>query len=93
MLASSKLGLAPGEEGWWEDNVALLEDWGFGLSQIRTPVLLLHGREDRFVPFAHGEWLAAAIPSVEPRLSDTDGHISLTVDRLDEVYDWLLARM
>jgi pimeloyl-ACP methyl ester carboxylesterase len=53
----------------------------------------MHGRHDRFVPFSHGEWLAAAIPGVEARLFDDEGHISLTVNRLEEVDDWLLARM
>lgn len=93
LLEHTKLGLAPGADGWWDDGVAMVQDWGFGLSQIRTPVLLMHGREDRFVPFAHGEWLAGAIPGVEARLLDSDGHISLLVNRLDEVYDWLLERM
>jgi pimeloyl-ACP methyl ester carboxylesterase len=93
MLEHTKVGLAPGPDGWWDDNVATMEDWGFGLSQIRTPVLLMHGRHDRFVPFAHGEWLAAAIPGVEARLFESDGHISLPVNHLDEVYDWLLERM
>ncbi|HLI59302.1 MAG TPA: alpha/beta fold hydrolase [Solirubrobacteraceae bacterium] len=93
LLAQTKQGLAPGADGWWDDAVALIADWGFGLSQIRTPVLLMHGREDRFVPFAHGEWLAQAIPGVETRLLDSDGHISLLTGHLDEVYDWLLARM
>ena len=93
LLEHSQLGLAPGDDGWWDDVVAMLGDWGFGLSQIRTPVLLMHGREDRFVPFAHGEWLAAAIPGAEARLLESDGHLSLVVNHLDEVYDWLLERM
>lgn len=93
LLQQTKLGLAPGADGWWDDGLAMVQDWGFGLSQIRTPVLLMHGREDRFVPFAHGEWLASAIPGVEARLLDSDGHISLLAAHLDEVYDWLLARM
>ncbi len=62
------------------------------MEMIQTPVLLLHGRHDRFVPFAHGEWLARAIPGVEARLSDTDGHLSLTMHHLDEVHGWLLDR-
>lgn len=93
LLAQIKLGLGPGADGWWDDSLAMVQDWGFGLSQIRTPVLLMHGREDRFVPFAHGEWLADAIPGVEARLLDSDGHISLLVEHLDEVYDWLLERI
>ena len=66
---------------------------GFGFGSIRTPVLLLHGRHDRFVPFAHGEWLARNIPGVEARLTDDDGHLTLTTHHLDEVHSWLLERM
>jgi pimeloyl-ACP methyl ester carboxylesterase len=93
LLEHTRVGLAPGADGWWDDGVADVADWGFGLSQIQTPVLLMHGRHDRFVPFRHGEWLAENVPGVEARLLEDEGHISLTVNRLDELYDWLLARM
>ncbi len=93
LVESSKDGLAPSADGWWDDDVAFIEPWGFELSTIRTPVLLLHGRQDMFVPFAHGEWLAARIPGVDARLSDDDGHLTLTERHLDEVHDWLLERM
>jgi pimeloyl-ACP methyl ester carboxylesterase len=87
-----QIALADSGDGWWDDGEAELADWGFGLTQIQTPVLVMHGREDRFVPVAHGEWLAQAIPGAEARISDTDGHISLLVNHLDEMYDWLLER-
>ncbi len=86
-------GLRHSSDGWWDDNVALTSPWGFDLGEIRTPVLLLHGRQDRFVPFGHGEWLAGAIPGVEARLSDEDGHLTLLPRHLDEVHAWLLERM
>jgi pimeloyl-ACP methyl ester carboxylesterase len=87
---SAAAGLAPGGEGWWEDAVALAGPWGFEFSEISIPLLLMHGRQDRFVPFGHGEWLAAQIPGVEARLTDDDGHLTLLVHHLGEVYDWLL---
>jgi pimeloyl-ACP methyl ester carboxylesterase len=93
LLEQLKEGLRPSDEGWWDDGVAHLGDWGFGLTQIRLPVLIVHGRHDRFVPFSHGEWLAEAIPTSEPMLSEDEGHISLITNRLDEIEDWLLARM
>jgi pimeloyl-ACP methyl ester carboxylesterase len=86
-------GLAPGSDGWWDDGVAALAPWGFALAQIRIPVLLLHGCQDRFVPFSHGEWLAANIPGAEARLTDEDGHLTLYEHHLGDVYDWLLAQM
>jgi pimeloyl-ACP methyl ester carboxylesterase len=86
-------GLEPGAEGWWEDDVALLEPWGFELESIRTPVLLYHGRQDRFVPFAHGEWLAGRIPGVRAELTEDDGHLTLTDRHLEQIHAWLLERL
>lgn len=93
LIACTQSGLAPGAEGWWEDDEALLGPWGFELGAIETPVLLHHGRQDRFVPFAHGEWLAARIPGVDARLSEDDGHLTLTANHLDAIHDWLLERL
>lgn len=85
-------GLAPGVEGWWDDSVAQLRPWGFELDSISVPIQLWHGRHDRFVPFQHGEWLAAAIPGVEAHLTDEDGHVTLLQRRIPEAHAWLLER-
>jgi pimeloyl-ACP methyl ester carboxylesterase len=85
-------GLAPGAQGWWDDGVAHAGPWGFELSAISIPVLLMHGRQDKFVPFGHGQWLAAHIPGVEARLFDQDGHLTLLANRIPEVHAWLADR-
>ena len=92
LVATNRSGLAPGCDGWWDDELANLAPWGFAFESIRVPVQLWHGRHDRFVPFAHGQWLARHIPDVDAHLSDNDGHLTLTRNHLDEVYDWLLDR-
>jgi len=93
LVDCTRSGLAPGTEGWWQDDVAFKEPWGFEFASIRTPVLLYHGRQDRFVPFGHGEWLARQIPGVQAELSDEDGHLTLTENHLDQVHAWLLERL
>lgn len=93
LVACIRSGLAPGAEGWWEDEVAFKEPWGFELGSIRTPVLLYHGRQDRFVPFAHGEWLAGQIPGVQAELTDDDGHLTLPERHLEQILAWLLERL
>jgi len=88
MAFSIKDGLAPGSQGWWDDN-CMVRPWGFDLADIAVPVLLLHGMHDKFVPFGHGEWLAGHIPGVEARLSGDDGHLTLMENRIPEVHAWL----
>jgi pimeloyl-ACP methyl ester carboxylesterase len=92
MASSMKDGLAPGSQGWWDDN-CMIRPWGFDLADIAVPVLLLHGKHDKFVPFGHGEWLAAHIPGVEARLSEDDGHLTLLENRIPEVHAWLSDRL
>jgi pimeloyl-ACP methyl ester carboxylesterase len=92
LASSMQDGMAPGSQGWWDDN-CMVRPWGFDLADIAVPVLLLHGRQDMFVPFGHGEWLAAHIPGVEARLLDHDGHLTLVENHLPEVHAWLSDRL
>lgn len=93
LMATFKAGLAPGADGWWDDGVVGLTPWGFDLQAISTPTLLHHGRHDRFVPYSHGEWLAAHLPGVEARLTEDDGHLTLYANHLENIFAWLLARL
>jgi pimeloyl-ACP methyl ester carboxylesterase len=76
---------------WFDDKIAEVTPWGFDLDSIAVPVAIWHGGEDRLVPFAHGEWLAAHVPCASPRLLPGEGHISIIESRFGEVLDDLLA--
>jgi pimeloyl-ACP methyl ester carboxylesterase len=93
VLESGKTGLRDGYDGWFDDDVAFYRPWGFDVSGIDRPVLLVHGEDDRFVPVAHGHWLAERIPGVEARIDPDDGHLTLIARRVREVQEWLLARL
>jgi pimeloyl-ACP methyl ester carboxylesterase len=82
-------GLAPGSDGWWEDAEAQATRWGFDVADISVPVMVMHGRQDKFVPVGHGEWLAAHVPGVDARILDNDGHLTLLQNRIPEVHAWL----
>jgi pimeloyl-ACP methyl ester carboxylesterase len=88
MHAASHRGLQPGCEGWLDDDTALVRPWGFNLSDIRVPVLIQSGGQDRFVPFAHAQWLVDNIPQATNGLSADDGHLTLLTN-LQHTVQWL----
>jgi pimeloyl-ACP methyl ester carboxylesterase len=67
-------GLAPGVDGWVDDDLAFVKPWGFDVEAIRVPVYLTYGRADTLVPAAHGDWLAAHIPGATVVVTDA-GHL------------------
>ncbi|MEU2395723.1 alpha/beta hydrolase [Streptomyces sp. NPDC007369] len=54
----------PGLDGWVDDVTALFgTGWGFDPADITVPARLWHGGLDTLVPPAHGQWLAARVPT------------------------------
>ena len=72
-------------DGWVDDDLAFTRDWGFDLSEVQVPVSLWQGTDDRMVPFAHGSYLADHLPDVRPHLVDGGGHMSVLLDRFQEM--------
>jgi pimeloyl-ACP methyl ester carboxylesterase len=93
VLHSVREGIGETRDGMIDDDIAHLTPWGFELSQIRIPVLLMHGERDLFVPVSHSKWLASKIPNVETRFLPEDGHLTLSLRRIPEVHAWLLSKM
>jgi pimeloyl-ACP methyl ester carboxylesterase len=83
--------VSTGIAGWRDDDLAFTRPWGFDLAAIGRPVAVWQGGQDRMVPFAHGEWLAAHIPTAFAHLYPAEGHLSIGVAKLDEILDDLLV--
>ena len=90
LAASFRSAFRHGRWGWFDDDLAFVRDWGFDLNDIRVPVSIWQGREDRMVPFAHGEWLIEHVPGARTRLRPEHGHLSLGVGAFGEILDDLL---
>ena len=88
---SMRASLEHGIWGWFDDDLALVDDWGFDLASIRVPVTIWHGDDDRMVPFAHGRWLAEHVPGASARLLPGEGHLSIELNLYGQVLDDLLG--
>ena len=91
LAADFREAVRNGVEGWLDDDLAFVRDWGFRLADVAVPVTVWQGAQDLMVPFAHGEWLAASVPGASARLLPGEGHLSL-LSRAGEIVDDLRAR-
>jgi pimeloyl-ACP methyl ester carboxylesterase len=81
---------AAGPGGLIDDDVAYVAPWGFDVTRIDAPVLLVQGGEDRVVPPAHADWLLRQCRRPELWFRPHDGHISI-LDACPLAMDWLEA--
>jgi pimeloyl-ACP methyl ester carboxylesterase len=91
LAASFRASVSTGTAGWRDDDLAFVRDWGFRLAACAgTPVAVWQGAQDRMVPGAHGEWLAANVPGARLRLRPQDGHLTLVASSFGEILDDLM---
>jgi pimeloyl-ACP methyl ester carboxylesterase len=83
---------AQGVIGARDDGLALVAPWGFEVTGITVPVAIWAGGRDWTVPFAHGKWLAAHVPTAVPHLLDDAGHLTLINELADVVRELLEVR-
>ena len=93
MAAALRWSVAQGIWGWFDDDVAFTQGWGFDLGSVSVPLSVYQGSEDLMVPFAHGGWLAASIRGATPNLIEGHGHLSMAGDCLASGLDTLRAAL
>jgi len=58
------------------DDLALIKQWGFDLSEITVPTEIHYGAKDVLVPASHGAWLAGHVPGAQVFLEEEAGHLA-----------------
>ena len=89
--ADVEVASAIGAGGLIDDDLAFVAPWGFAVTDIKAPVLIVHGGQDRVVPPAHGDWLLRRCRRSELWFRPDDGHISI-LDACPLAMDWLRAQ-
>jgi pimeloyl-ACP methyl ester carboxylesterase len=84
-----------GGDGVAWDIRLLASEWGFELAKLRTlgfRMCLWHGRGDTNVPVAMAEKAAGLMEGVELRVLEEEAHLSVSVNRQDEILEALLLK-
>ncbi len=82
--------LRVGVDGWIDDDLAFVGDWGFELEEIARPTVLWQGSADLMVPFSHGRWLARHVPRAVAHLEEGEGHLSIGIGAMGRMLDELV---
>ena len=85
MASSTRSALAVSFDGWIDDDLVFVKQWGFDLAAITKPVFLWQGDDDFMVPHAHSYWLEKHIPTATLTFKAGEGHISLGIKYRSEI--------
>ena len=77
-----------GPEAWFDQTIALHNDWGFDLSDIMVPTLIWHGAEDVLTPKQHAECLKEMIPHAELIIQPQKAHFNSFEAFPDIILPW-----
>ena len=64
-----------GVRGPADDAIILYGEWGFRLEEIRVPVHLFHGTEDKFAPYGFAEYMQEKLPDAHLHAYPGEGHL------------------
>ncbi|MEL7352736.1 MAG: alpha/beta hydrolase [Cyanobacteria bacterium P01_A01_bin.116] len=83
-------GLRSGTRGTAYDLQLYFREWDFSLDEIRMPLTLFYGEEDKNVPLELVKRTAATLPTAQLVMYPNEGHISVVVNQIDEIAKALL---
>jgi pimeloyl-ACP methyl ester carboxylesterase len=78
-------------EGVMVDAQIYAQPWGFAIEDVRVPVRLWHGKEDRAFSVHLAEEVAKRLPNCNARFVDDAGHYSLPIRHMREILDDLIS--
>ncbi len=78
-------------EGVMADAQIYAQAWGFPIEEVRAPVRLWHGRQDRAFSIRLAEEIANQLPDCKARYIDGAGHYSLPIRYMREILKDLIS--
>ena len=78
-------------EGVMADAQIYAQPWGFRIEEVRVPVRLWHGNEDRAFSVRLAKEIAARLPNCKAHYIDGAGHYSLPIRHMREILQDLIS--
>ena len=78
-------------EGVIADAEIYAQPWGVAIEDVRVPVRLWHGKQDRAFSFQLAEELASRLPNCNARFVEGAGHYSLPIRHMREILEDLIS--
>lgn len=78
-------------EGVMADAQIYAEPWGFSIEDVRVPVQLWHGKEDRAFAVRLVQDVANRLPNCRARFIANEGHYSLPIRHIREILQHLIS--
>ncbi len=78
-------------EGVMSDAQIYAQPWGFGIEEVRVPVRLWHGKEDRAFAVRLAQDIANRLPNCSARFIENEGHYSLPIRHMREILQDLIS--
>ena len=78
-------------EGVMIDAQIYAQPWGFAVEDVRVPVRLWHGKEDRAFAVRLAEEIANRFPNCKARFIPNEGHYSLPIRHMREILEDLIS--
>lgn len=88
-MRTQQEGLRQGTDGAVQDLKVQWQAWGYDMDKLNSPVQVVQGQADPFVPYQFGQHLAANLPQAQLHLLPEKGHL---LPFSAEFRSWLFSR-
>lgn len=91
IFESQRLAWRASAEGVMADAEIHARPWGFAIEDVRVPVRLWHGKQDRAFSVQLAEQIANRLPNCKSRFVNDAGHYSLPIRHMREILEDLVS--
>ena len=91
VFESQRLAWRASAEGVMADAEIYAQPWGFAIEDVRVPVRLWHGKEDRAFSVQLAEQMVKRLPNCKSRFVNDAGHYSLPIRHMREILEDLIS--